>query len=119
MTGNGTDSYLDKDYLSPWINLAITWSQIEGLTLYIDGRIRAKDPDGYRKFRLVDQETMLVIGRRNDYLGDAINMTFEECVMMERVMKPYEIRESLAKMGKIVLGDTFVRSHGGHNFPDH
>ena len=82
------------------MNLVLTWSESDGLMFYIDGRIRAVDPVGYRKFRNENTENLLVIGRRNDYLGDAINMTFEECVIMERAMKPYEVRESLAKLGK-------------------
>ena len=104
MTDTESESYLDEDYLGPWINLALSWTARDGLSFFIDGRMVGLDPSGYRKFRLVDTEGYLVLGRRNDFLGDAVNMTFDECVIMERAMKPFELRESLVKLGEGFVG---------------
>ncbi|XP_070574742.1 uncharacterized protein [Ptychodera flava] len=87
---NTTEGYFE---FSDWVNLGLTWSDRSGLHLYIDGIQHAADFTGYRKIRPEDFETRLILGRRNDFLDNDSNFTFEEFAVFERELKPYELRE--------------------------
>lgn len=91
------------DFMGEWTNLGLTWTQDEGLFFYMNGRVVAHDPIGYQKFRASDFETVLILGRRNDYLGHASNISFDELAIAERKMEPYEYRDTFAKMGNICV----------------
>lgn len=87
------------DYLGEWTNLALSWTRRSGLEFYMDGRLVAVDPTGYRKFRTKDDETRLILGRRNDYLSNAANFSWEETAIVEEYLEPFQMKESLIKLG--------------------
>eukprot|EP00057_Strongylocentrotus_purpuratus_P031277 XP_784129.3 PREDICTED: uncharacterized protein LOC578898 [Strongylocentrotus purpuratus] len=93
------------DFMGEWTNLGLTWTQDEGLLFYMNGRVVAHDPIGYQKFRAHDFETVLILGRRNDYLGHASNISFDELAIAERKMEPYEYRDTFAKMDNLQYTD--------------
>ncbi|XP_030831830.1 uncharacterized protein LOC578898 [Strongylocentrotus purpuratus] len=93
------------DFMGEWTNLGLTWTQDEGLFFYMNGRVVAHDPIGYQKFRASDFETVLILGRRNDYLGHASNISFDELAIAERKMEPYEYRDTFAKMDNLQYTD--------------
>lgn len=94
-----SDSMIEIDAFGEWTNLALRWNQRAGLEFYKDGRLVAMDPTGYRKFRIKDDETRLILGRRNDYLGNAANFSWEEAAIVEDFLEPFKMRESLIKLG--------------------
>ncbi|XP_022103402.1 uncharacterized protein LOC110986089 isoform X2 [Acanthaster planci] len=93
------------EFTSPWINLGITWTKKGGLAMFKDGRLVAIDPTGYRKYRNSDGETLLILGRRNDFLDNAANFTFEEVAIVERPMETFEYRTGLAMIENIHYSD--------------
>ena len=82
------------------MNLGIKWTKKDGLGLFKDGRLVAMDPTGYRKYRNTDEQAKLVVGRRNDFLENGANFTFEEVAIVERSTETFEYREKLATIGK-------------------
>ncbi|XP_063951327.1 uncharacterized protein LOC135153166 isoform X1 [Lytechinus pictus] len=93
------------DFMGEWTNLGLTWTKDQGLFFYMNGRVVAHDPIGYQKFRNSDFETLLILGRRNDFLGHASNISFDELVIAERKMEPYEYRDAFAKMDNLQYMD--------------
>ena len=88
------------EVMSPWVNLGLKWTKQDGLAFFKDGRLVAIDPTGYRKYRNVDDEAKLIMGRRNDFLDHASNLTMEEVAIVERTMETYDYRHSLAMIGE-------------------
>lgn len=102
-SGNNTNptGVFEMDYLGKWTNLALMWTQRSGLEFYMDGRLIAIDPTGYRKFRVKDDQTRLILGRRNDFLGNAANFSWEETAIKEEILEPFKLKESLSRIGMI------------------
>ncbi|XP_038070163.1 uncharacterized protein LOC119739340 [Patiria miniata] len=93
------------EFTGPWINLGISWTKRDGLALFMDGRLVAIDPTGYRKYRNTDEQSKLILGRRNDFLDNAANFTFEEVAIVERPMDTFEYRTRLAMIENIHYSD--------------
>ncbi|XP_071784801.1 uncharacterized protein [Asterias amurensis] len=93
------------EYYGPWMNLGIKWTKKDGLGLFKDGRLVAKDPTGYRKYRNTDEQAKLVVGRRNDFLENGANFTFEEVAIVERSTETFEYREKLATIDNVQYSD--------------
>ena len=89
------------EYMGEWTHVGLTWTKDAGLAFYLNGRVVGIDPVGYQKFRPHDFETLLILGRRNDFLGHASNVSFEELAINERKVEPFEYRDDFAKFGKL------------------
>ncbi|XP_022103444.1 uncharacterized protein LOC110986109 [Acanthaster planci] len=81
-----------------WVHLAISWRQSSGLVLYIDGESHGRDHVGRIRIRHNDLDSLLLVGRRNDYLAGYANLTLEQLAIWEHYTEPWQARR---KMGLI------------------
>ncbi len=86
-----------------WVHIAISWHKDQGLSLYINGDLDAADWVGIRKIRSTDSDTRIIIGRRNDFIGDYSNVYFEELAFRERYVEPWEVRDVFKIYGKFAI----------------
>jgi len=80
-------------YLGPyWTHVLFTWTQTEGLKVYINGTLSTRDPTGNVSHNYGDPYADLVIGtgnigRYNHYATGA----FDEFVIWERALSPQDV----------------------------
>lgn len=88
---------------SGWVHVAISWQKETGLNFYINGNLEGADWSGVRKIRETDADTRVIIGRRNDFLGDYSDVYFEELSVRYRFVEPWEAREVFEITGDYIV----------------
>lgn len=80
-------------YAGPyWTHVLFTWTQTDGLMVYINGTFSIGDPKGNVSYNYGDPNSDLVIGTRNTgSYGHYATGAFDEFVIWERALSPLDI----------------------------
>ncbi|CAK6950362.1 adhesion G-protein coupled receptor D1 isoform X1 [Scomber scombrus] len=75
-----------------WTHILFTWTKVDGLKVYINGTLTADDKTGSVSENYGDPYPDLVIGTGNNRAyGHYVTGAFDEFVIWERALTPYEI----------------------------
>lgn len=74
-----------------WTHILFTWTNVDGLKVYINGTLSAEDKTGNVSENYGDPHTDLVIGTSNRDYRHYVTGAFDEFVIWERALTPNEI----------------------------
>ena len=74
-----------------WTHVLFTWKSEEGLKVYVNGTLRTSDPSGKASPAYGESNDNLVLGSKQDQTKSYENRAFDEVIIWERALTPYEI----------------------------
>lgn len=91
-----------------WTHVLFTWKSKEGLKVYVNGTLSTSDPSGKVSHAYGDPHINLVIGCEHDRTKRYENGAFDEFIIWERALTPYEIKMYFTAAVGQCLGRLFV-----------
>ncbi|XP_006874143.1 PREDICTED: probable G-protein coupled receptor 133 [Chrysochloris asiatica] len=94
-----------------WTHVLFTWKSKEGLKVYVNGTLSTSDPSGKVSHTYGDPNANLVIGEAPDQIKRYENGAFDEFIIWERALTPYEVSMYFtAAVGKHVVSTSTMPS---------